>query len=158
MSLLSRPISILDHLGKDLLAISLPRTTSIVLPEYACAQLAKYDVISRASRDHVFKTNYIMWLDVGYFRDRKSINKFSLSRPNCCNESRVAMNVIHANTHMAMSVTNIFRKNLLWVGGGLVFANRDIILRYETQLKKSRGLVPKQASDEYRSSGCVRVV
>ncbi|XP_052817873.1 uncharacterized protein LOC128243905 isoform X2 [Mya arenaria] len=108
-----------------------------VLPEYACAQLAKYDVISRASRDHVFKTNYVMWLDVGYFRDRKSINKFSLSRPNGFNESRVAMNVIHANTHMAMSVTNIFRNNLVWVGGGLVFANRDIILRYETQLKKA---------------------
>ncbi|WAR13660.1 hypothetical protein MAR_027840 [Mya arenaria] len=101
--------------------------TDLILPEYACAQLAKYDVISRASRD------------VGYFRDRKSINKFLLSRPNCCNESRVAMNVFHANTHMAMSVTNIFRNNLLWVGGGLVFANRDIILRY-------------------RSSSCVRVV
>ncbi|WAR22279.1 hypothetical protein MAR_016253 [Mya arenaria] len=108
-----------------------------VLPEYACAQLAKYDVISRASRDDVFKTNYVMWLDVGYFRDRKSTNYFSLRRPIGYNESRVAMNVIHANTNMAMSVTDIFRNNLVWVGGGLVFANRDIISRYETQLKKA---------------------
>ncbi|WAR26624.1 hypothetical protein MAR_012328, partial [Mya arenaria] len=108
-----------------------------VLPEYACTQLAKYDVISRASRDDEFKTNYVMWLDVGYFRNRRAINNFSLRRPNGYNESRVAMNVIHANTHMTMPVNNIFRNNLVWVGGGLVFANRDIILRYETQLKKA---------------------
>ncbi|WAR22277.1 hypothetical protein MAR_016251 [Mya arenaria] len=108
-----------------------------VLPEYACAQLAKYDVISRASRDDVFKTNYVMWLDVGYFRDRKSTNFFSLRRPKGYNESRVAMNVIQANTNMAMPVTDIFRNNLVWVGGGLVFANRDIIPRFETQLKKA---------------------
>ncbi|XP_052771135.1 uncharacterized protein LOC128210822, partial [Mya arenaria] len=108
-----------------------------VIPEYACAQLAKYDVISRASRDDVFKTNYVMWLDVGYFRKRKSTNFFSLRRPNGYNESRVAMNVIQANANMAMPVTAIFRNNIVWVGGGLVFANRDIIPRYETQLKKA---------------------
>ncbi|KAH3790079.1 hypothetical protein DPMN_168274 [Dreissena polymorpha] len=108
-----------------------------VLPDYACSQIAKYEVLGTAARDNTFNTHYFMWLDIGYFRDRKSTTLFRLNRPPNFNENMVAMNLILFNANLSLSPEVIFKNNLLWIGGGLVFANRLTILAYENQFRQA---------------------
>ncbi|XP_052224928.1 uncharacterized protein LOC127840556 [Dreissena polymorpha] len=108
-----------------------------VLPEYACSQIAKYDVLGRAAQDNTFNTDYFMWLDIGYFRNRTSTTPFRLKRPPYFKEKMVAMNLIRFNANLALSPEVIFKKNLLWIGGGIVFANRLTILAFEYQFRQA---------------------
>ena len=112
----------------------LPNT---VVPEYACAQFAKYDVISRAAKENIFQTKYYMWLDIGYFRDRLTTDKCILEKPKDFNDSRIAMNLVYFNRNMSASPQNIFKQNIVWVGGGLVFGERNLVIQYDKQFMKA---------------------
>ena len=108
-----------------------------VIPEYACTQHAKYDLLSRAAKENYFHTNYFAWLDVGYFRDiaRKQAY-FVLQTPPKFNSSKIAMNQINV-VDLNMNISNIFRRNLVWVGGGLFLGRRDVVIKYEELYKRA---------------------
>lgn len=115
-----------------------------VLPEYACAQHAKYDVIARAAKENFFRTNYLAWLDVGYFRGIVHNHScFALRKPPNFNESRVAMNLVY-NVSLNIPHAKIFRQNIVWVGGGLFLARRDVIIRYEQMYQRAMDIFLSQ--------------
>lgn len=112
-----------------------------VIPGYACVQMAKYDALERAREQNFFSTEYYMWLDVGYFRDRTSTNYFFLSKPYGFNDSLVAINLVSAKSSMDIPITTIFHRNLVWVGGGLVFMHRELVLPFTRQFREAASYV-----------------
>lgn len=112
----------------------LPNT---VVPEYACAQFAKYDVISRAAQEHTFETKYYMWLDIGYFRERSGSKYFFLEKPKDFEDTKIAMNLVYFNRQMSTSPERIFKQNIVWVGGGVIFGEKSVVIRYEQQFKNA---------------------
>ena len=107
-----------------------------VISGYSCSQHAKYDVIERAARANYFNTKFMAWLDVGYFRERNSTNKFKLLLLKDFEESRVAMNEI-VKRRMNRRVRDIFLNNKVWLGGGLFFGEMSRLIVFAKQFKKS---------------------
>ncbi|XP_041348323.1 uncharacterized protein LOC121367929 [Gigantopelta aegis] len=101
-----------------------------VVPEYSCAQHAKYSCVQDAILKDFVKTDYVMWLDVGYFRlitERK--RHFLLSVPPHFDNRRMAVNQIHFRS-LNESPNEIFRTNLVWVAGGLVLGQKELFLKF----------------------------
>lgn len=134
-----------------------------VYPAYTCAQHAKYDVLERAARSNFFSTKFYMWLDIGYFRSRKTQRMFYLQKPQDYNDSKIAMNLINSKLPMTTSTEDIMKKNLVWVGGGLVFGEKEQIIKFAAQFRNavthflSRGLANTDQQVIYgmfSKSGC----
>ena len=104
-----------------------------VIPDYACAQHAKYDLVSKAANQNYFRSKYFLWLDIGYFRDIQ-LNRtyFTLQTPQNFNISRIAMNRVN-NVSLNISYSKIFMQNRVWVGGGLFFGTAEAVFKYEQQ-------------------------
>ena len=101
-----------------------------VYPEYSAAQHAKYDVIADSVRKGFFKTPYYAWLDVGYFRD--IVNRehfFRLDIPPGFDPERISFNLI-SERPMDTEPSVIFRKNHVWVGGGMFLGTENVILQF----------------------------
>lgn len=108
-----------------------------VVPEYSCAQHAKYDVVARAATRNYFQTDYFAWLDVGLFRAEGDKRKyFMLQTPPDFNSSRIAVNLVH-DVRMNTEISQIFRRNLVWVCGCIFVGKREIILKYTEQYKRA---------------------
>lgn len=108
-----------------------------VVPEYACVQHAKYDVLSRAAKENYFKTDNFAWLDIGYFRDEVSnINYYFLQKPPNFNSSRIAVNLVNSQP-LNVEPSKIFKTNTVWIGGGLIFGKRDKIILFEKSYIKA---------------------
>ena len=106
-----------------------------VVPEYTCIQHAKFDVISRAARNNYFYTKYVMWLDIGYFRDIVMEKQyFKLELPPGFNESRIAVTQVY-DASMSTEPSVIIKGNINWVGGGLFLGKRNVILEFSKEYK-----------------------
>ncbi|KAH3789514.1 hypothetical protein DPMN_167695 [Dreissena polymorpha] len=103
----------------------------------ACAQLAKYDVIARAAHDNYFKTRYFAWVDVGYLRESRLESKFCMKVPNGFDDKKIVMGLINSSLSMSTPVNDIFKENMVWVGGGLFLGEKSVIIQHEKQFKQA---------------------
>ncbi|XP_071080275.1 uncharacterized protein [Haliotis cracherodii] len=95
-----------------------------VVPEYSCAQHAKYAVVEETVLKNYFNTTYFAWIDIGYFRYIVGRNKeFVIVKPADFNESRIALNKVY-DVSMDVKVDNIFKGNRVWLGGGMFFGSK----------------------------------
>lgn len=108
-----------------------------VVPAYACAQHAKFDVVERAATRNVFNTKYYMWLDIGYFRNRQTQKLFYLAKPKGFVHSKIAMNLIKFRLSLTKHPEEIMKKNLVLVGGGLVFGEREYMIKFAAQFRRA---------------------
>ena len=110
----------------------LPNT---VIPEYSCAMHAKYDVMTQSVRDNAFNTNFFAWLDIGYFRDlvNTTYQPFQIHLPPCFDVTKVAFNEIFSLKNRTLR--QIVDHNEVWVGGGLFFAERSVMLQWARDYK-----------------------
>ncbi|XP_046567093.1 uncharacterized protein LOC124275559 isoform X2 [Haliotis rubra] len=95
-----------------------------VVPEYSCAQHAKYATVEETVEKNYFNTTYFAWIDLGYFRyivGRKK--EFVIVKPTDFNESQIAMNKVY-NVNMDVKVESIFKGNRVWLGGGMFFGSK----------------------------------
>jgi hypothetical protein len=106
-----------------------------VVPAYACAQHAKYDMIERAAKMNAFSTAYYMWIDIGYFRNRKSENNFYLTKPPSFDDTKIAFNLINSKLKFDRSPATIMKQNLVLLGGGLFFGKRDYVIKFAAQFE-----------------------
>ena len=108
-----------------------------VVPEYTCAQHAKYSCVEHAILKQYVETNYVMWLDIGYFRlitERK--RDFVMTLPPNFDKDRLALNRIHFRS-LLESPQEIFRNNLVWVGGGLVLGDTLLFLKFINEYQQA---------------------
>nr|XP_022324365.1 uncharacterized protein LOC111124962 isoform X4 [Crassostrea virginica] len=111
-----------------------PNTIS---PEYTAAQHFKYVAVSESARRNPFNTSYFAWLDVGYFRDIVSLKQqFRLKLPPNFNPSRIALNRVYDQS-LQKDPEEIFRQNLVLVGGGLFICSRKIGIEFEKLYRKA---------------------
>jgi len=107
-------------------------------PDYVCAQLAKYDVMSRASKDNHFQTEYFMWLDIGYFRSRRNMGDVIFKQPMNVELSKIAVGLLSFSDKSTFASPKvIFQNSVVWVDTGLVFGARNVMLDFAEQFKAS---------------------
>ncbi|XP_053402867.1 uncharacterized protein LOC128558080 [Mercenaria mercenaria] len=115
---------------------SYPKRYPNVNPLYTCVTHAKFDLIAKTAQDDIFKTKYIMWLDLGYFRNRKSHNIFHMSKPKYFNDSKIAMNQVNGKDD-SISPNTIVRKSLRYVGGGLIYGEKTRVILLVEDFKRA---------------------
>ena len=108
-----------------------------VVPEYPCAQHAKYDVVARAATENYFRTDYFTWLDIGLFRHEVNNPKyFTLEIPPGFNSSRIAVDLVY-DMPMDMEMSRIFKEKMDWVCGCIFMGERNLVLAYTEQYKRA---------------------
>eukprot|EP01067_Filipodium_phascolosomae_P002408 Filipodium_phascolosomae@DN2389_c0_g1_i3.p1 len=102
-----------------------PRT---VVPEYACAVSAKFEVIRRAIQENFASTKYFSWIDIGHFKEySESSPDFRLGLPPDFNPSQIAMLSI-VRRKPTLSPIDIVKNNLVWVGTGIILGHRQKLI------------------------------
>lgn len=102
-----------------------------VIPEYPAAQHSKYAVVAETIRKGVFANPYFAWLDIGYFRDvvERKVD-FTLDIPPGFNPGKISVNRVEGLS-MNIDPFTIFRKNIVWVGGGIFLGKGEALLQFE---------------------------
>ncbi|XP_050404519.2 uncharacterized protein LOC126820538 isoform X2 [Patella vulgata] len=115
------------RIGQIFSSKSYPRFyPNTVVPEYACANHAKYECLEKAIQEDYFSTAYFSWLDIGYFRDIVSCTKdFTLVLPDCFDQEKISFTQIYEFTPQ-INMSDIFLKNRVWVGGGMNLAKKEV--------------------------------
>lgn len=105
--------------------------------EYCAIQHAKYAVVSESIESNLFQTEFYAWLEIGYFRDiTEDKTYFVLNPPPDQDENLISFNeVFHAN--LSLSPEQIFKDNIVWVGGGIVIGTSAVFLKFEKLYKKA---------------------
>jgi Bacterial protein of unknown function (HtrL_YibB) len=109
-----------------------------VVPGYAVAVQAKYEVTQMSVLENPFKTKYFCWLDMGYFRDIASVpanhSTFSLYLPRGFQHDSVAYQEVHDRQKEA-SIRDIFYRNIDWLAGGFFIAEAQIMCKWTREHK-----------------------
>ncbi|XP_067649559.1 uncharacterized protein [Haliotis asinina] len=100
-----------------------------VVPKYSCAMHAKYEVVEDAILNKYVTSDYVTWLDVGYFRDLKRNKPFKLVVPKDFSNNTVAFNKLHYPDPVVEPEV-IFKKNSLYVGGGMFIGSQQTMLLF----------------------------
>lgn len=106
-----------------------------VYAEYTVAMHAKYDVLKKMSIENSFKTPFIAWVDIGYFREITSCSnagQFELMPPSDFDRSAVAFTQVGTDEVLTEDVSDILKNNLVWVGGGMMIAKPDVMIQFAT--------------------------
>lgn len=115
------------------------------VPEYPCSQHAKYELVKKTiDNNHFASTRYIAWIDIGYFRYiTKRRRPFYITVPAGMDDTRVAMTEI-SRPDWSLYPSDIFRGNLVWVGGGISLARRPVYAKFVEEYQKSTETFLKQ--------------
>jgi hypothetical protein len=98
---------------------------------YTAAQHAKFAVLTDAVRRNIYNTPYYAWLDVGYFRDLAGSKQFfELKIPNGFDSNRISVNQV-SRQPMKTNPRDIFRRNIVWIGGGMFIGTKHIFIEFE---------------------------
>lgn len=102
-----------------------------VIPEYPAAQHSKYAVVAETIRKGVFANPYFAWVDIGYFRDvvERKVD-FTLDIPPGFDPGKISVNRVEGLS-MNIDPFTIFRKNIVWVGGGIFLGKEETLLQFE---------------------------
>ncbi|KAK7502618.1 hypothetical protein BaRGS_00006193, partial [Batillaria attramentaria] len=102
-----------------------------VFPEYPCSQHAKFEFVQDALHKEYFSfTKYIAWVDIGYFRyltNRR--RKFWVVVPPDLDDAKVAVTQVY-RPDFSLTPEDVFKGNLVWVGGGMSIATRPVFAKY----------------------------
>ena len=108
-----------------------------IIAEYPCTQHAKYEFVLEALGKNYFPSKYIAWLDIGYFRyltERR--RNFYIVTPPGMDDSKVAMTEV-GRPDWSLDPSDVFRGNLVWVGGGMSVGTRPVFLRFVEEYTRS---------------------
>jgi len=102
-----------------------------VVPDFATAVNAKYEIVRMAVVENPFRTRYFCWIDAGYYREVvQSVEHGALFSvclpPNFRSDSVAYMEVIKINK--TLSAEDIVRDNINWVAGGFFVAQSNVML------------------------------
>lgn len=112
-----------------------------VHPEYDAAMHAKYELMSFAVTENLFKTKYFAWTDVGVFRSLtdaqqfKRVRPFVLALPPGFNESRVAYTEVY-RPDLTIDFDTYFRDNHVWLCGCFFLAERSVMLKWTWEYRR----------------------
>ncbi|XP_055956969.1 uncharacterized protein LOC126821568 isoform X2 [Patella vulgata] len=116
-----------------------------VVPEYSCAQHAKYECLHNAISKDYFSTPYFSWLDIGYFRDIVGCKKdFKLVLPDNFNKTKISYTQVR-EFNQNITLSSIFLKNSLWVGGGMTLASKEVTKKFIRIFKNSVEILLEQS-------------
>jgi hypothetical protein len=128
---------ILDEQGKIFGSSRYPHySPRTVIPAYASAMHAKYELTKKAVEMNYFNTTHIVWVDVGFWRDLyNESKKYRMALPYDFDDERIAFNQVYER-HQKTTPTRIILDDSLWIAGGLFVARNDVMLHWFEVYKK----------------------
>ena len=109
-----------------------------VIAEYPCSQHAKYELVKRTIEEGYFSsTKFVAWIDIGYFRYlTRRRRKFYMVIPPEMDESKIAMTEV-TRADLSLFPSDIFRGNLVWLGGGMSLGTRPVFRKFVEEYEQS---------------------
>ncbi|OWF36402.1 hypothetical protein KP79_PYT20434 [Mizuhopecten yessoensis] len=96
-----------------------------IIEQYSCAMHAKYELMETVIRERMFRTKYLAWIDIGYFRFRYE-KHFKLQIPPDFRDDHIAFGQINAfKPHTALTV---IREDAVWVAGGMFIGRPEYLM------------------------------
>ncbi|XP_060075018.1 uncharacterized protein LOC132554724 [Ylistrum balloti] len=104
-----------------------------VIEQYACAMHAKYELIERVIRERMFRTKYLAWIDIGYFRVRFK-KPFQLQIPPDFKDDHIAFSQM--NAFQSHSAFTIISEDAVWVAGGMFIGRPEYLKIFVEDYKR----------------------
>ena len=103
-----------------------------VIPEYACAMHAKYELMYQTLMLNPFRTKHFAWLDIGLFRDLNEAETqfFQINPPPDFDENAIAYTDVWRAFRRNISDDIIFKANLVWVCGCFFIGKIDVMFQW----------------------------
>lgn len=102
-----------------------PNTVSA---QYACVSSSKFELVKEVINDNPFNSNYIAWLDIGYFR-RRLKEPITLRLPSDFKRNKVAFTEVRRRDE-TLTAADIIRHNVNWLAAGYFVAHYKIMDRF----------------------------
>ncbi|XP_052104119.1 uncharacterized protein LOC127737454 [Mytilus californianus] len=97
-------------------------------PAYSCVMHAKYELMEQVIKEKLFKTKYIAWIDIGYFRRTKP-GCFKMEPPKDIRDDHILFSQVDFfKYHLTM--TEIIYKSSLFIAGGFFIGRPDNLLLF----------------------------
>jgi hypothetical protein len=99
--------------------------------EHTAASHAKYELLRRAVKENYFKTPFLAWVDVTYFRklDGTDFKVFKLVPPKSFNPDYVSMTQAYPHDPN-IPAKDVINSNLVWVSGEMVLGTPDTLVNF----------------------------
>ncbi|XP_033759545.1 uncharacterized protein LOC117341791 [Pecten maximus] len=96
-----------------------------VIEQYPCAMHAKYELIEKVIRERMFRTKYLAWIDIGYFRIRYR-KSFQLLIPPDFQDDHIAF--VQMNTFKPHTAYSVISNDAVWVAGGMFIGRPEYLM------------------------------
>ncbi|XP_069104902.1 uncharacterized protein [Argopecten irradians] len=104
-----------------------------VIERYPCAMHVKYELIEKVVRERMFRTKYLAWIDIGYFREKHN-GAFHLQIPTDFKDDHIAF-LQMGEFEPERSETDIISANVYWVAGGIFIGRPEYLLPFVEDYK-----------------------
>ena len=113
-----------------------------VLSSYSAAMHAKYELMQWTILDNPFKSAYICWMDVGYFRDLVTQSdcvsvedkSFRLCLPAGLYSSAIAYSLVYSDQPRRwLTAEQVVSQNLIFACGGFFIGRVDVMFDWTTE-------------------------
>lgn len=121
-----------------------------VYPDYTCVTHAKFDFVKDAADKNYFPSQYTVWMDAGYLREKAdeaanvtSRTYYVMEPPSDFDPTRVMCGQIY-QPHFNTPWKEILRGNINWVGGGFFLGRPPLMLKFVEQYRRAVTLFLEQ--------------
>jgi len=115
----------------------------IAMSNHTAMMHAKYELMQWTIRDNPFRSAYIAWLDVGFFRHLAnqsvsstvaSNNLFQLGIPPDLHRDAVGYTVVvPSSPNPTLTAEAVVKANMVWLAGGFFIGRVDVMCRWTTE-------------------------
>ncbi|KAK3089048.1 hypothetical protein FSP39_000396 [Pinctada imbricata] len=109
-----------------------------VNPYYSCAMHAKYDVLKYVIEKRMYRTRYLAWIDIGYFREEQK-EPFTLLPPTLKSGHIAFTQVFSFYTNL--TPRDIVYDNHVWIAGGFFIGEPQYLMLFIEDYRKSTMLM-----------------
>lgn len=106
---------------------------------YSCTMHAKYDLLEKVIKEKWFRTKFLAWVDIGYFRNQvDETHKFHLKLPEDFSYQHISFTEIN-EFNKKLTPMGIIDENAVWVGGGMILGRLELMTVFISDYKEAVG-------------------
>ncbi|XP_071167400.1 uncharacterized protein [Mytilus edulis] len=100
---------------------------NVVKPAYSCAMNAKYELVEKVITEKVYKTAFLAWIDIGYFRNKKP-GYIKMSIPRNVKDDHVSFSQVHFFNDQLTPTEIVYESRFYIAGGFFIGKPKNLLL------------------------------
>ncbi|XP_052090576.1 uncharacterized protein LOC127727169 [Mytilus californianus] len=108
---------------------------NVGVPAYSSAMHAKYELMEQVIKEKLFRTKYIAWIDIGYFR-KKEPGCFKMETPKDIRDDHILFSQVDFFKHQ-LNLTEIIYTSRLYIACGFFIGRPDNLMLFIEDYKSA---------------------